>query len=277
MILKATSDRSRPAIAVEGLDDEGFIGRFLVEGVAYGWVDGRDNVTSFLEVLQRKGFSNGLGIVDSDFTDFGIPSSTNPDAIRTDDHDLGMTAARYSLDTVMSSVFSTSRIDQFNGSRFASVSLTDLRSQALEIAAIVGAYRLANEELDLGIDFDRVKSSKWFDNKLRLDREKVHASVQNIAGGGRKQLEQRATDHLTADHDPFALGTSHELAAALAAASSGGVGIAGGSHNRETVEALLLASMDRADFASTQIAESLRSRERELSATILHPEVSKPR
>lgn len=162
MIEHITPDRIANAI----IQDKSFVGTYiLVEGnndytlyrkfinndlcevqIAFG----KHNIIDVIEILNQRGYSNSIGILDSDFGNIGTKPEHSNDIFYTDTHDIETTIIRSdSFNSLVDSYCEKERHDQF----IADNNGEDIRVILLKLIAPLGYLKWANQQEEWGLLF----------------------------------------------------------------------------------------------------------------------------
>lgn len=138
-------------IIVEGNNDYTLYSKFTNKEICKAEIAfGNQNVIDVIDELGKRGFTDALGIVDSDFRKLDGEIEENENILMTDDHDLEMMIFKSdALDTVLDHYSKQEKIEAFqkeNGNKC-------LRDIFLDLAMPLGYLKWANKKNELGLVF----------------------------------------------------------------------------------------------------------------------------
>lgn len=137
-------------LIVEGIKDYKLFSKFTKNSnVKIKEAFGFEKVKLVLQLLAERGFSNRLGIIDSDFSEILNIEHEVDGLFITDCHDIEvMIFKTHALETVLRTYVPVLKIQSFEARKGKSI-----RDIILELGAEVGFLKLANKVYDLGIIF----------------------------------------------------------------------------------------------------------------------------
>ena len=248
-------------LLVEGSSDRVFYER-LVDKVACvlisvsGKPSSKIRVIEVLSTLERSDFQGILAIVDADFDHLKVSSSSSPNLIRTDTHDLEtMLINSSALEKVIVEFGSEEKIDKFD---------RDIRIALLKAGMPIG-YLLWISQLDeLNLTFEGIRFSKFIDDQtLQIDELKLIQEVKNKSQAfalKSENIQQRLTDQKSEKHDPWQVCCGHDLVEILSLGLRKAIGSANTSDvEPNSLERSLRLAYEETYFFKTQMYLSICS------------------
>lgn len=259
-------NRALSFLIVEGTDDKKFYEWYVENSKCDIQIpDGKENAIAILSALEKANFCGVLAIVDTDFDILNEMSSTSPNLLLTDTHDLEtMILQSRALEKVLSAFGSEEKIQKFlerTGKEF--------RSVLLGLASPLGYLRWLSLRENLSLTFEGLKFEKFIDREtLVIDEGKLIRCVQALstASKHKKSLTQSVTDNALHNkvqrikhdsHDPWHVCCGHDLVHILSLGLRKAIGTTNVTEPDLITQCLMLA-YDTSYFTKTKLYLSIK-------------------
>ena len=248
-------------LLVEGRDDRLFFGKFVnAAKCTIEVAEGQATVVDAVWILESRGFSGVLGVIDADFDRVEGKPARSVNIILLETHDLENLLVRSpALDQVLAELGSQQKIKKFG---------RDVRDTLVAAALPIGCLRLHSLRSGLNLKFQGLKYFKFVNrNSLAID---LASFIQQVLNRSRrsshniKDLESAIMSIKCSGYDAWQLCAGDDLVSILRLALNRG---ALGTKNSTEVsyeklcQSLRLAYSDH-DFITSQLIGDIRRWER---------------